>query len=80
MGTCLITEWKKNLADLFEPDLEVVTYRSAEECIEKVRYLLDHDEERQAIAAAGQKRTLRDHTFARRVRQLDELITPMLKK
>lgn len=80
MGSCLITEWKRNLADLFEPELEVVTYRSAEECIEKVRYLLDHDEERQAIAAAGQKRTLRDHTFARRVRQLDELITPMLKK
>lgn len=80
MGTCLVTEWKKNLADLFEPDLEVVTYRSAEECIEKVQYLLDHDEERQAIAAAGQKRALRDHTLSTRVRQLDELITPMLKK
>jgi len=80
MGTCLMTEWKENLADLFEPELEVVTYRSAKECIEKVRYLLDHEEERQAIAAAGQRRTLRDHTLATRVRQLDELINPMLKK
>lgn len=80
MGSCLITEWKENLADLFEPELEVVTYRSAEECVEKVHYLLNHEEDRQAIAAAGQKRTLRDHTFATRVRQLDELIQQRLKK
>ena len=74
MGACLITDWKTNLPQLFEPDTEVVTYRSIEECIEKVKYLLDHEPQRQRIAAAGQKRTLRDHTYVKRAAQLDEII------
>lgn len=73
-GSCLLTDWKQNLSEVFEPDAEVVTYRSTEECIEKVRYLLDHEEERQAIAAAGQRRTLRDHSFDSRAEQLSRLI------
>jgi len=79
VGTCLLTDWKRNLPDLFEPDREVVTYRTAEECIEKVRYLLNHEDARQAIAAAGQKRTLRDHTFTQRAEQLDGIIRAALK-
>lgn len=79
MGACLLTDWKDNLPNLFEPDIEVVTYRSAEECIEKVRYLLEHEADRQAIAAAGQRRTLREHTYYHRVERLTEIITHLLK-
>ena len=74
IGTCLITDWKENLADLFEPDAEVLTYRSAAECAEKVTYILEHEAERRAIAAAGQLRTLRDHTFENRTIQIDKII------
>ena len=74
VGSCLITDWKENLSDIFEPESEVVTYRSAEECVEKVRWLLDHPKEREQIAAQGQARTLKDHTFARRAELLDELL------
>jgi spore maturation protein CgeB len=74
MGSCLVTDWKTNLKNLFQPEIEVVTYKSSEECIEKVHYLLDHDKERRAIATAGQKRTLRDHTILVRVKQIDDLI------
>ena len=80
VGACLLTDWKVNLSDLFAPEVEVVTYRNAEECIEKVRYLLDHEDERQAIAAAGQRRTLREHTYAQRVAQLNEIILDALGK
>lgn len=80
MGACLVTDSKINLPDLFDPEIEVVTYRSAEECIKKVRYLLDHEDERKAIAANGQRRTLRDHTIAQRVERLHELITEALAK
>jgi hypothetical protein len=78
MGTCLITDWKTNLPQLFEPDKEVVTYRTIDECIEKVNYLLAHEEERAPIAAAGQRRTLRDHTYEQRAAQLDEIIRHLL--
>jgi spore maturation protein CgeB len=74
VGTCLLTDWKDNLAELFEPGKEVVTYSSAAECLEKARWLLGHTAERQAIARAGQARTLRDHTFAQRAAQLDDII------
>ena len=80
VGTCLVTDWKENLGDLFELDREVVTYRSAEECVEKVRWLWEHPQEREAIAQAGQARTLKDHTFAQRAIQLDRLIKKELNK
>ncbi|AFY72034.1 hypothetical protein Pse7367_3811 (plasmid) [Thalassoporum mexicanum PCC 7367] len=74
VGTCLLTDGQDNLADIFEPDREVVTYTSAAEAIEKVNYLLDHEPERQQIAIAGQQRTLNCHTFDHRARYLDQLI------
>jgi len=74
VGSCLLTDWKENIHQLFEPDTEVVTYRDADECIEKVRYLLAHEAERRAIAAAGQRRTLREHTFDQRAAQIDDVI------
>jgi spore maturation protein CgeB len=78
VGTCLLTDWKDNLLQLFEPDQEVVTYRSPEECIEKAQYLLSHERERQAIAEAGQRRTLRDHMIRNRVEVLHEIIMAAL--
>ena len=78
VGACLLTDWKENLSDLFEPDKEVLTYRSAEECVEKVKYILEHENERREIAAAGQLRTLREHTFQNRAARIDEIIRGFL--
>jgi spore maturation protein CgeB len=74
VGSCLLTDWKENLGELFEPEREVATYRNGTECLEKIQWLLAHPAEREAIAAAGQRRTLRDHTVARRAMRLDALI------
>lgn len=74
VATCVLTDWKENLPDLFAPDTEIVTYRTPQECAEKARYLLEHESERQAIAAAGQRRTLQDHTLTQRAAQLHEII------
>lgn len=74
VGTCLLTDWKANLGELFEPDAEVVAYRGAEDCVEKVKYLLHQESTRRDIAANGQRRTLRDHTFALRAALIDAVI------
>ena len=79
VGSCLLTDWKSNLVELFEPDKEVMVYRSADECTEKAQWLLDNPESRQAMALAGQQRTLRDHTFARRAPLFDAIIQSALK-
>ena len=80
VGTCLLTDWKENLKDFFEPEVELVTYRDPKECIEKVAYLLQNETERRRIAEAGQKRTLAEHTIYHRAEQLDEIIQSHLKK
>lgn len=78
VGTCLVTDWKESLKNLFEPEKEVVTYRSSAECIEKIKWLLDNPLEREGIAKAGQNRTLRDHTYEKRAVELDEIVRRMM--
>lgn len=78
VGTCLITDNKRNMVDLFTPDHEVVLYDRVEECIEKVKWLLDHEKERKAISESGQIRTLRDHTVEERCKQIIEIISKEL--
>lgn len=80
VGSCLLTDHKKNITDFFEPEKEVVTYKSADECIEKVNWLLSHTNELKQIATAGQKRTLSDHTFEKRAGELHEIISGELNK
>jgi spore maturation protein CgeB len=74
VGTCLLTDTGSNMSDLYEPDREVVTYKSYPELLEKLRYLQEHPAERQKIAEAGRQRTLRDHTIRRRVEHIDDLV------
>lgn len=78
VGSCLLTNHRDNLPELFSPDTEVVTYASPAECLEKAQWLLDHPRERADIASAGQRRTLRDHTFKHRAEALDALIRAAL--
>jgi hypothetical protein len=74
VGTLLITDHKDNLADLFVPGEEVVAYRDPDECVEQVRVFLDDDARRRAIAGAGQRRTLCDHNYARRMEELANVL------
>jgi len=78
VGSCLLTDFKTNLHEMFELDRQVVAYSSLEECVEKGRWLLDHPRERAQIAAAGQARTLREHTFEHRAVELDALIRKLI--
>ena len=74
VGSLLLTDEGSNLAELFEPGREVVTYAGVDELVEKARHYLAHEDERRAIAAAGQARTLRDHTYELRMRELAEIL------
>ena len=78
VGTLLITDWKVNLHKMFEIGKEVVAYRSPEECSELIQYYLEHDDEREAIACAGQQRTLREHTYYQRMQELVEIVRKYL--
>ena len=74
VGSLLITDWKVNLDEIFETGKEVVAYHTPEECAELITYYLEHSEEREAIASAGQKRTLSEHTYYGRMQELVEIL------
>lgn len=76
MGCLLVTDYKDNLHEMFEPEQEVVAYRDAAECIDKLLFYLDerNHSARDRIASAGRRRTLNEHTYRARMERLVELI------
>ena len=67
VGTCLLTDMKNDLNNYFEIDKEVVSFSSPDECIEKIKWLINNPEKCNEIAKNGQKKTLKDHNFKSRV-------------
>jgi spore maturation protein CgeB len=80
VGSCLLTDNKKNIGDLFETGKEILVYDNVEDCIEKIKWLTTHEEDRKNIASSGQKKTLKYHTVANRSRQIVDIISKELKK
>ncbi len=78
-GALLVTDYKDNLDDLFIVGEEIVAYRTREECIALVNYYLDHPDEAAEIAAAGQARTLGEHSYALRLGQTAEILERHLR-
>jgi len=80
VGSCLLTDNKSNLSDLFEADKEIVVYESIEDCIEKAKWLFENNEERIKIALAGQQKTLSCHKVEDRCRSILKIINDELAK
>ncbi len=78
-GALLITDHKDNLDDLFVIGKEVVAYRSVKECVALVQYFLNHPDEAEQIARAGTARTLRDHSYAKRMEHTGEFLKRHLR-
>ena len=79
VGALLVTEARRNLAELFEPGREVVAYEDESDLVEKLRHYLADDGERMRVAAAGQARTLREHTYANRIGELAAMLEARLR-
>lgn len=58
------------IEEFFLPDREIVLYASTGELVEKVVWYLEHEERRREVAAAGYERTMREHTYEQRFREL----------
>jgi spore maturation protein CgeB len=66
-GGFVMTEYRPAIDALADADSEVVTFKSAQEAIEKIRYYLARPQQRWAIAEAGFQRAMRDHTYEKRI-------------
>lgn len=64
---------RADVEDLYEPGAEVVVFESEEELIALCQRSVTDRVWRRAIGEAGYKRTIADHTFDRRMKQLVQL-------
>jgi spore maturation protein CgeB len=69
-GGFLLNEYRPTLPELAVPGKEVEIFASAKEAAEKVLYFLDHPKERIAIAEAGYRRAMQDHTYEKRIENI----------
>jgi len=65
-GGFYMVEYMDELKEFFEIGKEIVCYTNAADMAEKIKYYLQHADEREAIRRAGHARCLRDHTWHKR--------------
>lgn len=73
-GGFYMTEYFEELEDFFEIGKEIVCYKDKDDLVEKIKYYLAHDQEREKIAQAGRERCLRDHTWQKRFTMVFEKV------
>jgi spore maturation protein CgeB len=73
-GALYLTEDQPELAEYFEPGLEMLTYTNEHDLLEKVRYYLAHQEHSERIRYAGLQRARRDHTWQHRFADLFRIL------
>ncbi len=69
-GGFLMTNYQEDFMRHFEPDRDFVFYESEEDLIDKCRYYLKHDSERNKIAQNGLQQVLTDHTYEIRIAEM----------
>jgi spore maturation protein CgeB len=69
-GGFVLSNWQPEIAEYFEEGKEIVTFRGLEECMEKIAYYLEHEEERKQIAAAGAGKVKERFSYRERVPEI----------
>lgn len=78
MGSCLITDTNNENSLLFDIDTQIITYQNFDDLCEKAEWLLSNVENAKQIAEAGQRRTLRDHTYQKKADSLNQYLVELL--
>ena len=65
-GSCVFNQDVADLPQLFEPDKEVIVYEEAADLVEKYIRISKDASVKAAVARAGHRRTLAEHTFVHR--------------
>jgi spore maturation protein CgeB len=79
-GVMQISDGAEYLAEYFKPGEEVVGYEDVDELIDKLRYYLGHDDERQRIAQNAYRRVMRDHRMRDRLQEAGLVISEHMRQ
>lgn len=78
LGACMVCNPYEGIETWFEPDKELIVVHSEAEAVERISWLLRHDEARRKMGQAARERFLKEHTFRHRARQLVKIIESYL--
>lgn len=79
-GGFLLTEHVLDSEAFFEPGVHCDTYRTKEECVEKIRHYLANPDLRERIATAGHKHVHAHHRYLDRIRTVVEDVHRMQRE
>lgn len=65
---------KTHVGDLLVEDQDIVYYSSIDECIQKIKYYMNNDSERLAIAKSGHEKVMAQHSIGARVTEWEAII------
>ncbi|GAG38068.1 unnamed protein product, partial [marine sediment metagenome] len=66
------------IGKLFQLNRELITFNTPEDLVRKLRYYLEHEEERVRLAQAAREKLLAGHTYRRRGMEMLAAITSRL--
>lgn len=66
-GGFVLTNLQPEITEYFEDGVEIAIYNSLEECMEKIGYYLQHEKEREQIAAAGYRKVREVFSYQKRI-------------
>ena len=69
-GGFLLTNFQSEIPEYFEVGKDLEAFASEEELVEKIRYYLAHNEEREEIARNGYQKAKEQYSLETRVRQM----------
>ncbi|HAV42864.1 TPA: hypothetical protein DCX15_02470 [bacterium] len=74
----MISDYRKELGELFEEGKEVVSFRKKEELPEIIDYYLAHPERRERVALNAQHRVLEEHTYTYRIKRIFDVMKEVI--
>lgn len=74
-GGFVMTNYQEEINEHFEIGVDLETYTSIEELLDKCAYYLSHEEERKQIAYNGYQKAKKNHTYQTRIIEMLKIVT-----
>ncbi len=70
VGGCVFSNYQEEAAELFEPDREIILFKSPEELTDKINYYLSHERERAEICINGHKKVKECYNYPKAIENM----------
>jgi len=69
-GTFTVSDNQRDVFSLFKDGEHLIRFDNPGELVEKIKYYLDHPDERKEVAKQGREEVLKNHTYKHRIKKL----------